>query len=651
MSHQVYYNLEDALKKPKDVTELNIHHYDIKEEDYQKIAGLVNLEKLYIAYFPLNFSLDFLRKPHKIHTLSLVRSSFKNIPDEVLALEKLKSLNLSGNPIQEMDILLTQKTTLEELNFNNCKLKNIPPQINLLENLKTLYIENNKISSLPDELCRLGKLRSLNLTKNKIEELPLDFALLNLDYLGIKNTPFYYRLGQKQRHIATLLQQFEKKKFTDFHRKLYFQLFLGNLEKVEEIAGKEEILEGLNNFNKTVRENALTYLHSNCENPFINPVNLNLHIVGRLKINSPISVKQKVAAKNIKVSRLLDENVTHVVLGDRPKDKIRQAMSLNIPIVSKGYLKDFLTNEEKGYLNEENERNELMSQKIIGLLKTDDVANQQLALGIILGGGIHPSFFYELLLLFLWNKNAKVRNQTIQILERYLPTGLFLHLKQNCKSYYDDPSEDSINQYLNNLMYEGLQADELGWQFYLKTKRGKKFCLEYDSSFLKVAKNFVKNSTLSFQKFKLSVLNKNISFFENLKCLYLNDNFFQKLPEELATLQKLAVLNLAKNQFAEFPDVLLKMPRLKILDLSNNQLKEIPQSISLLKNLVILDLGGNLIEEIPDSISHLKHLKRLLLVGNKMGRNKKMQLKIKSILPQCEVMFVKPKKEVVIQNS
>ncbi|XP_073939233.1 leucine-rich repeat serine/threonine-protein kinase 2 isoform X2 [Castor canadensis] len=200
-----------------------------------KELKILNLSKNCIASLPENFleacpkvesfsaRMNFLAGmpflPSSITSLKLSQNKFTCIPDAILNLPHLRSLDLSRNSIEslpgpahwkslnlrellfsynQISILdLSEKvytwSRVEKLHLSHNKLKEIPPEIGCLENLTSLDVSyNSELRSFPNEM---GKL-------NKIWDLPLDELRLNFDFKHI---------GCKAKDIIRFLQQRLKK--------------------------------------------------------------------------------------------------------------------------------------------------------------------------------------------------------------------------------------------------------------------------------------------------------------------------------------------------------------------------------------------------------------------------------------------------------
>ncbi|XP_060050662.1 leucine-rich repeat serine/threonine-protein kinase 2 isoform X1 [Erinaceus europaeus] len=200
-----------------------------------KELKMLNLSKNHISSLPEDFleacpkvesfsaRMNFLSAmpflPSSVTNLKLSQNRFTSVPEAILNLPHLRSLDLSSNELQSVpspahwrslslrellfshnqisSLDLSEKAhtwaRMEKLHLAYNRLKEIPPEIGCLENLTSLDVSHNsELRSFPNEM---GKL-------NKIWDLPLDELRLNCDFKHV---------GCKAKDIIRFLQQRLKK--------------------------------------------------------------------------------------------------------------------------------------------------------------------------------------------------------------------------------------------------------------------------------------------------------------------------------------------------------------------------------------------------------------------------------------------------------
>ena len=83
-------------------------------------------------------------------------------------------LDLSGLGLRVLPNALIQLTELQSLNLSNNRLTSLPNSFGRLTQLQWLDLHNNMLTALPHLLGRLTQLQTLDLSNNELESPPPD---------------------------------------------------------------------------------------------------------------------------------------------------------------------------------------------------------------------------------------------------------------------------------------------------------------------------------------------------------------------------------------------------------------------------------------------------------------------------------------------
>ena len=135
---------------------------------------------------------------------------------------------------------------------------------------------------------------------------------------------------------------------------------------------------------------------------------------------------------------------------------------------------------------------------------------------------------------------------------------------------------------------------------------------------------------------KLKTFPPELLKFTGLKWLRLNRNSLSKLPD-LSALVNLRRIYLRENHFTSVPEELKNLPALTDIDLSGNPIRTIPDWLAAKKGLEGLSFNGTLIEKLPDDISAWKSLKQLQLGDLRISPDE--MKRIRKALPDTAIVF------------
>ncbi len=555
-----------------------------------------NVKKLRLVGFPDEaFPLGWESIPH-LEALH-IRRGLRQWPKAMNGLASLTHFQLEYCPQLAIPARPPKWPKLESISLKYMHLPDLSERWWQFPHLKRMNLDHNVLEEVPAGVFKASPGLELSIRYNLLEEMPSKLAGLDLHKLVWDHNPFYNRLSPRQSQLSRLYRQFRENAIEIEQREVFWLIFLGYVYEACARHGEAAVLEGLNAPNKEIRQQVLLYLYESRANPFTKldeKASFRIYLAGKKMRLDTAQSRQSLSRNLVQVEPHLQKDVEYVVLGEYPKKDLPKALAWGIPLLAQAHLQDFVNRMALPYLSRPGAQGEKAAQKLVKLLRSEDLANQKLGLEMALGGGIHPDFFYDLLLLYIWNPHPHLRKMAAQVLERYAPPSLVLHLKLHVRGVpAKGISEKMLSRYLQKMLRPPVEGDELAIRFFEKFAQGRHFCLQFPRAFRKVCKLGKIGGTLSLSRLGISELSELIGEESTLKTLYLNQNDLKDLPHSMRQLHNLQNLFLAKNQLSDLPSVCRALNSLRRLSLARNKIKELHLDLGKLANLEYLNLQDN----------------------------------------------------------
>lgn len=165
---------------------LDLHQNSLKEMP-SAVYGLPKLQNLNLSYNQLTSLPDKFSKLTALKTLFLSYNQLNAFPAPVTGL-KLKTLDISGNPVKVLPDNISDMRELEVFIANECALDKLPSNVTNMASLKQLSLNYNQLATISKNIEKLNALEILSLSGNLLEGLPEEINnLAKLKILDLSN--------------------------------------------------------------------------------------------------------------------------------------------------------------------------------------------------------------------------------------------------------------------------------------------------------------------------------------------------------------------------------------------------------------------------------------------------------------------------------
>jgi len=98
------------------------------------------------------------------------------VTSDIGKLNKLETLDLSGNPIQKLPPHIGGLRCLESIDLSGCNLTELPEEFTLMTRLIEINLGNNQLQRIPAGIGRMTRLTVLNIMFNQLQDLPISIG-------------------------------------------------------------------------------------------------------------------------------------------------------------------------------------------------------------------------------------------------------------------------------------------------------------------------------------------------------------------------------------------------------------------------------------------------------------------------------------------
>jgi len=209
LSNQELNKIPPQIKKFKNIENLNLSNNNISKIN-SAIYNSETIETLDLSNNQLTVIPYKMERMYKLKNLNLKANKIDTIYGSFSALRYLRYCNLSENNLGGLPKNMNLRY-LETLFLDHNKFKEIPEAVTRLRKLKELSLSGNNITKVSKKITYLKRLEVLNLSDNQLTELPSSiYRLRRLKYLILSGNNFNKAyIEQLQQMLPTTIIEYQ----------------------------------------------------------------------------------------------------------------------------------------------------------------------------------------------------------------------------------------------------------------------------------------------------------------------------------------------------------------------------------------------------------------------------------------------------------
>jgi Leucine-rich repeat (LRR) protein len=581
----------------------------------------------------------------------------------------LSNLSLSNIAFLPDDIEYCQR--LESLYIHKGDMINLPEWILNLSKLRSLFVHGTNLKTLPRDWQKMLKLEHIDLSQNQIEDFTFLSTVANLERTGTHGNPIkdplfmlefskalpisldgdYAFKAVPSKEVPTFMSALGKSGLSRGDKEWFFYQFKDKKNLSIPIEWSlHRLMQGLCVPQKVLNANVTKRL----EGYELNEKGIETFKKGAICYLSgsftqqKTDIKQKLQHIGIDITTIFSEKVSHIIIGNRPKDAVEIYLKREIPFLFEHQLNPFIKDigqEDKFLVQEAATGETQMVEGIKQLLGSSEAQSVLLGMEMLKAGGIPPTLLEELILLQKSFKDAKVRAEAKKLLEVHV-SAEWVGILKDKQTFIDVPNtkgkeiRDKFEKMSKTV--DKAHVHQLGMLFFKYFQKGVAFSLAHfkagSSERIDVLNALTNGSYFDFHKgigyhnwknkqpdeiilsvvgtgiafpsdhpnpldikvinmhnCKFDSVSKDIVLFSNLEELDLSVNNLKSLPLQMSKLKNLKRLNLSLNRMTEFPRVLEDLPSLEVLDIRYNDSNAFKSS-----ETKLLKIPESFLEKLPN---------------------------------------------------